>query len=278
MGALANHHERCAEFSAGALDAADRKAFAEHLAYGCDECEAALPDFERATVLLAAALPMSSPDPSMRERLLEQGAPVPLPVAIAEAKRRRRRGAFALPRFNPPPRVVALVAGVGMGLAVLAVFGAWHYRDLARYWHAEAMANSKVISGLNDQLQDAILWGGMFTDYDMRVVQLASPPRADTYQSARALYDVRDRRALFVFDDLAAAPAGNTYRVWAVQGTRWRAVATFARRERGRAVVRVVDAGDPNDVTDFAVTLEPQDAPTADGPAGTVVMRGPVTH
>jgi anti-sigma-K factor RskA len=271
---LAEHHERCAEFAAGALTAADRRAFVEHLAYGCEDCEAALPEYERATVLLAAALPMSAPDPSVRERLLDQGTPVPLTVAIAAAKRRRKR-TFGWPRFQPPPRVIALAAGIGIGVAALAFYGAWHYRQLAQYWRSEATADTKVIHGLNDQLQDAIRWGGMFTEYDMHVVQLAST-RSDVLQTGRAMFDSRESRATFVFDDLAAAPAGNQYRIWAVEGTHWRAVATFDRKERGRAVVRANDAGDPMDLTEFAVSLEPEAAASADGPTGPVVMRGPI--
>ena len=81
---LPEHMELCAAAAAGSIDPVDRQKFAEHLAEGCDDCDATLPAYERATVLLAAALPLSAPASSVRDRVLQVASGVaPMPTIVA---------------------------------------------------------------------------------------------------------------------------------------------------------------------------------------------------
>ena len=281
MPDLAEHLDLCAALAAGSLDASDRQKFAEHLAEGCDECDRLLPAYERATVLLAAALPLSAPSASLRDRVLGAAAGiaaapsvVPMPGAAAAAHRAKvSRPAF---QFRTPPGIWAAFSGVFVFVALACAAVAWHYHGQFKHLHEEIASGTEVITGLNQQLEDAKAWGELYTLPETRTATLKSTPRAEGVLRARALYNARSQRAEFVFSDLKA-PQGKTYQLWAIEGPRLRSLGVIKTNEDGDAVVRVDDAGDPNRLTDFGVSLESAGGSTnTAGPSGPLIMVGKI--
>ena len=278
MPELAEHLDLCAALAAGSLEAGDRKQFAEHLAEGCDECDHALPSYERATVLLAAALPLSAPAAPLRDRVLAAAAeiaPAGMPHAGATpARRKQARRAF---KFQTPPGTWAAVSGLFVFAALACAAVAWHYHGQFQHLHEEITSGNEVITVLNQQLQDSKNWGELYILPETRTATLVSTPRAEGVLRARALYNARSQRAEFVFSDLKAPP-GKAYQLWAIEGPRLRSLGLIPTGTEGRAVVRIEDAGDPNRLTDFGVSLETAGGSTnTAGPSGPLVMMGKIS-
>lgn len=283
MSQLAEHLDLCAGFAAGSLDAVDRKRFAEHLADGCDECEQQMPANERAAVLLAAALPLSAPSPSLRDRVLTglaSGAPAPaaapiLPLPVAGATRPGSKPKLKVPQLDLPPAVWAIGGGVVLLLAI--GFGVMRLTGgQVNHLRKEIASNSEVITGLNQQLQDAQMWAATYESPEARTARLVSTSRSDVTLHARALYDPRSERALIVFSDLRA-PRGKVYQLWSIEGPRYTSLGVINTDSQGRAAVRVLKAGDANRLTDFGVTLEKAGGSSSPhSPNGPLVMIGHV--
>ena len=281
MPELVEHLDLCAALAAGSLEASDRQRFAEHLAEGCDECDQRLPEYERAAVLLAAALPLSAPAASLRDRVVAgavSAAPalsvVALPAANAKARARASRPAF---HFQTPPGIWAAVSGVFMFAALACAAVAWHYYGEFKHLHEEIASGNEMLTGINQQLQDTKTWGDLYTLPETRTATLLSTPRAEGVLRARALYDPRSQRAEFVFSDLRASK-GKAFELWAIEGPRLRSLGVIKTNEDGRAVVRVENAGDQNRLTDFGVSLENTGGSTnSNGPAGPLVMMGKIS-
>jgi anti-sigma-K factor RskA len=282
MPELAEHLDLCAALAAGSLEASDRRKFAEHLAEGCEQCDSLLPAYERATVLLAAALPLSAPGASLRDRVIAGAAgaaPAPAVVALpaANARLRERDGRPSIQlQFRTPPGIWAAVSGVFVFAALACAAVAWHYYGQVKHLHEEIASGNEVITGLNQQLQDAKTWGELYTLSGTRTATLASTPRAEGVLRARAIYDARSQRAEFVFSDLKA-PQGKVHQLWAIEGPRLRSLGVIKTDEDGRAVVRIENAGDPNRLTEFGVSLETAGGSTnPNGPSGPLVMVGKI--
>ena len=276
---LSEHLELCAALAAGNLNPGDRKRFAEHLAEGCEECERTLPDFERATVLLAAALPLSAPGAGVRQRVLDAAAnatPAPsvvLPFPVAARHRGRK---VSLPAFQIPSWMLAAACGVAVLAALVSAAVAWHFAGEARRMHAEIASGTQIIEALNQQLEAEKGWGVLFTSADSRTASLNSTARSETVLRARAAYEPRSQRAMFVFNDLRA-PEGKVYELWSIEGLKLSSLGVIKVDEIGHAVVRVEHAGDANRLTDFGVSLEAKGGSTsAAGPSGPLVMMGKV--
>ncbi len=270
---LPEHMELCAAAAAGSIDPVDRQKFAEHLAEGCDDCDATLPAYERATVLLAAALPLSAPAPGVRDRVLQVASGVaPMPTIVAfpvggnaprAAQSKSRQSAGPAFEFKTPPGIWAAVSGVFVFAAIASAAVAWHYYGEFKHLHEDIASGTEVISGLNQQLSDAQLWGELYTLPQTRTVRLESTPRADAVLRARAIYDPSSQRAEFVFSDLRMQQ-GKSYQLWAIEPSRQTSLGLIKTDSDGRAVVRINKAGDANRITDFGVSLE-----AAGGPAKT---------
>jgi hypothetical protein len=299
---LPEHLELCAALAAGSLDSGDRAKYAEHLADGCDECDQLLPAYERATLLIAAALPLSAPASSLRERVLAaaNGAMAPAVTASSAAPSGTAAGK-AGPRVPPPPialpqtakpqaprtllRLLTLPTSLrawmaisGACLLVALVFAviAWNFASQAKRMHDEVGGGTEVITRLNEQLQDAKLWGELFTLPDARMATLESTSRAEATMRARAVYDPRSQRALMVFSGLRA-PRGKAFQLWSIEGPHLSSLGIIKADGQGRAVVRVEQAGDPNRLTDFGVSLEDEGGSSSStGPVGPLVLVGKI--
>src|SRR5437867_3411821 len=200
---LPEHLDLCAAFAAGSLDAGERKRFAQHLAEGCDECERALPNHERATVLLAAALPLSAPGPGVKERVLSAAASPPPPPAVPAGSRSQpgaasthsepgptagtRSGparilqfpalkggarAVTLPTFELPPAKWAAVIGGLTLVALVALAFVVYLAGETRRLHAEVTSGTQMLTAINQQLEAEKNWSALLTSPESRFATL----------------------------------------------------------------------------------------------------------
>ena len=71
------------------------------------------------------------------------------------------------------------------------------------------------------------------------------------------------------------APTGRDYELWGLHPSGPRSLGLLHPDARGRAVVRLEDAGDPATLQAFAISLEPAGgSPDPAAPSGPVVMVG----
>jgi hypothetical protein len=146
-------------------------------------------------------------------------------------------------------------------------------RDLAR--------SSERVAGLSRDLAAERRWSTILSSTAMRTASFTPTPDADPGLRARAVMDPGTRRAVLVFDNFKA-PDGHAYVVWAFHGSTPAALGRVRADADGRAVMRIENVGDPDDLTAFAVSLEAEGggpasgapAPTASEPAGPIVMIG----
>jgi anti-sigma-K factor RskA len=99
-------------------------------------------------------------------------------------------------------------------------------------------------------------------------------PQGERALRARATYDPATRSAVVVFENLKA-PSGRDYQLWALHGATPRSLGVIKTDARGRAVMRLDNAGNPATLAAFAVSLEPAGGSrNPAGPSGPVVMLG----
>jgi hypothetical protein len=185
---------------------------------------------------------------------------------------------FAAMEFRPPT-VSVLLRSLGWALAacLLIALGILHAksdavkRDLAR--------SGERVGSLSRDLAAERRWSTILSSTAMRTASFTLTPDADPDLRARAVMDPVTRRAVLVFDNFKAAD-GHAYEVWAFHGSTPASLGRVHADASGRAVMRVEDVGDPNDLTAFAISLEaegapaPGAAPPAGEPAGPIVMIG----
>jgi anti-sigma factor ChrR (cupin superfamily) len=94
--------ERAALYALGALGQHEAKAFEEHLAEGCEECEAAHRNFQQTVEALAFGAPEATPSPDVREQLVS---------LIFEARDAEPAVSHAMPSL--PPQFLTLRADDG---------------------------------------------------------------------------------------------------------------------------------------------------------------------
>ncbi len=268
------HLDLCAALAVGSIDARDRQKLAEHLAEGCLECEVALRDFEDSTVLLAASAPARLPSAGLRDRVLQAAAATPPATSNGREGKVVEFPARRAPA--PAPRTwMALAAGLAI-TTLLA--GAWalHLNGQVAKLRGTVRSDMDVIAGLNTQLTDAKRWNDVLSSPDARTASLTATPQAQTILRARATYDPRSQRAVFVFDNLQA-PAGKVFQLWAILCTQPASLGVIQTDTQGRAVLELEHVGDPNRLAAFAVSLEnPGGSPNPNAPSGPVVMMGKV--
>ncbi len=281
----------CASLATGSIESRDRQRLAEHLAEGCLECEVALADFEQSALLLAASAPSASPSPGLRDRVLQAlalpdgSAPAGSAAAGASgasrggrpsanfsaqvAQMRKRRRGFAPPAWAP----FALAGMFGIVAIVSAIVAMFAHGEAGRL-HGEVSGNTEVIAALNDQLQQEKTWGAVFTSPDARSGDLRPASQGDLTHG-RAVFDPLSRRAIIVFENLT--PISNrSFELWAVIDRAPHSLGVIKTDERGNGVLRVENAGDPNRLDGFQVTLEKPGGSAGAAP-GPLVMSGRIS-
>jgi anti-sigma-K factor RskA len=291
------HLELCAALALGAITARDRESLAQHIAEGCPECEAALADYERAAVLLAASVPPAMPRPEVLEQLMqkvESGSNGKASDADASPRATGSSGSSMSARpapSRPASKVIPLAKGrsfempewgwmaAAAGFAVTTLLmGVWAFQlggDVRRL-REELSDNGKVIASLNEQLGDEQHWSEVMTSPESRFAVLSATPSADLVMRGRVTFNPTTQRAVVVFENLRPTP-GKAYELWAIFDTTPTSLGMIQTDDSGRAIVRIEKIGDPNHLVAFAVSLEnPGGSPNKNAPAGPVVLLGKV--
>ena len=179
-----------APYALGSLTPEERARFEAHLA-GCAICRAEIQTHRDVASLLAHAAPEATPSPELRERILR------------EARKVRPIGSRTAARGPLVPWLAAaacLVLALGAGYAYLRERAA--HSDITRLLAAAAdtiaARDSLVATLLSPDVGTAAL------------AATGKPPSARLYWSP-----ARHRVVVAVFD-LAPAPAGRTYQLWAI--------------------------------------------------------------
>ena len=93
---------------------------------------------------------------------------------------------------------------------------------------------------------------------------------------ARATFDPRSRRAVFVFENLQPPP-GKVFELWAIVDQTPLSLGVIRTDEQGRGVLKIENVGDPNRLVAFAVSLEnPGGSPNHKAPSGPIVLMGKI--
>jgi anti-sigma-K factor RskA len=179
----ADIHELAAPYALDALDVHERREFEEHLA-SCDECRAAVADFQETAGALAYAAPPIAPPAGMRDRLLERA--------------RAERGVVVPFRRRRIERALALVAVPAAAAAI--GFGVWAGILNNRLDHERSVsATARVLDDPRASTVSMPGAGTLVVGQDRRGVLivrgLRDAPAAKTYEA-------------WVIEDGAAKPAG----------------------------------------------------------------------
>jgi len=212
-----------ASYALGSLDAQERAEFEGHLET-CASCRAEVHSFREVTGLLAQSVapPPTAPPPELRERVLR-------------AARRSR------------PAILPWAAAAAVVLAVLGGLGYWRATEEARVLRTRL----DVTQGQLDSTKYVV---AALLDSTVAITDLAATGRAPSMR----LYWNRTRNIVVVAAfDLAPAPAGRTYQLWAIEkGRAPVSVGTFNSSPSGRAMITLqMPAGVQPEVS--AVTEEP---------------------
>lgn len=254
--------ELCAGHALGSLPARERARLEAHLATGCETCRDALRGFTDATLALAAGAPAVAPRPALRERVLAAAALTPAQGRRAAADRPRGRVvAFPVAAFGWAAAAALLIVSVVQFRAVRALEGRL----------AEVRAQQEQLAL---QLADEREWAASMASPAAKTALLGPTPAGAKALRGWALYDPSGRRAILVLENLGLEP-GHDYELWAIRGAGPRSLGVIRVEPGGRALVRLPDVPDPDDLAAFAVSFEAAGgSPDKQAPAGPVVMVG----
>jgi hypothetical protein len=175
------------------------------------------------------------------------------------------------------PRTISpVVLGTGWALAACLLVVLWILHAKAEATKRDLARSSERVTSLSHDLAMERRWSTILSSTSMRTASFTPTPDADPGLRARAVMDPGTRRAVLVFDNFKA-PDGHAYEVWAFHGSTPAAMGRVRADAEGRAVMRIEDVGDPNDLTAFAISLEAEGGattPATNEPAGPIVMIG----
>lgn len=221
-----------APYAFGALTPGERTGFEAHLAE-CATCRAEVQALRDVTGVLVHAAPDATPSPALRERILREARNV-RPIGARPARAPRA------------PAVPWLAAAACLVLALGAGFGYLRERA-ARTETARVLAAAADTVAARDSLVATLLSPDVGT---AALAATGKPP------SARLYWSPSRRRVVMAVFDLAPAPAGRIYQLWAIAQGKPVSLGIFNTSTNGRVTAALnVPAGLTFEVT--AVTEEP---------------------
>jgi anti-sigma-K factor RskA len=244
------HLDLCAAWALGCIDELDRVRLEQHLESGCHTCEEAMAGFASATVTLARASAGPTASRSLRDRVLIAAGSSRPGASDPDAD-----GGRVLPmRISHGPQWIAVAAAAAFAIV--------------------AGLQGDAADRLRRELADEREWSAAATAPHARVAEFELTPEGAQALRGHAVYDPASHRATLVFEN-AVPPHGHDYELWAIRGGKPAALGLIHADERGRAMLRVPDAGEPGSLGAFAVSLEAVGgSPHADAPGGPVVLVG----
>jgi anti-sigma-K factor RskA len=212
----------CELYALGALDAAERVEFEQHLAGGCRECRAGLEQAFELNEMILSATPITQPRPQLRSRVLAGfGRPV-----------------------QERPRVAAWGWGLAAAAVLLLAFGAWFTE------HSWRVANSDELARLREIQQ--ILQAPSTKEVTF------GPQPAEPHGS---IFVNPKLGMILIASGMPEPPAGWTYESWVVPKDGAPIPIEAFRAPNGRGVSLVRSSLAASDLKAVAVSLEPLGTP-----------------
>jgi anti-sigma-K factor RskA len=262
-------HDLAGAYALGALDAADRVAFEQHLRE-CSACASEVRSLQPVVDGLAQVLPLVDPPAALRERVLAsiqpgapklaRGATIAVPPKLAE-----RRTDPASPKLAERTRTASvggwLAAAASLVLAVGLGIYVWQLRDRLTEVErrldeatARAAASETQVAALQRASLDVRTTALVIGAPDLLRVDLVG--QGGSAAKARAFWS-RAHGLVFTAVDLPALPPGKVYQLWVVGPQAPVSAGIFEPDAAGRATT-IVEAGRQfPEPAAFAVTLEP---------------------
>jgi len=250
-----NDHETyeslAAVYAVGALDGDDLARFEAHLAEGCERCEAIVRESRDVLTRMALAATAAVPPPAVKAALQARIDAATRPARAAQSGWLAWGAATAA--------VVALAVMLASGIV------ASRYEKQLGLRAREMTKERERLQAQVESLRAQVAVMELLRDPATRVVELRSP--SGTPATARMIWNDKAGGQLLVAN-LAPAPSGKAYELWALGGGAPRPAGLFNVDAEGRAAHKVDAAGEPP--KGFAVTLEP--AAGVPAPTGPIVM------
>jgi anti-sigma-K factor RskA len=213
-------------YALGALEADERRAVDEHLERKCPMCTGALRDARRLNVEILSSLPLVTPSPALRARVL---------------------GSVASPKRRLPVAWMALAAGLALGMVFLGVENQRRRQELA-----SREAETRELQAQADQLGAALAF---LRDPETRPASArpgSNQPRGTYYVNPRS-------GVMLIASNLAIPAAGRAYAMWVIPKSGAPRPAGVFRPDASGSVVHLqtgpVDLGTTQA---FAITDEPE--------------------
>jgi anti-sigma-K factor RskA len=235
-----------AAYVLGSLEPHQHEVFETHLA-GCPECRVEVQSLRTVADVLATTVPLRTPRPELRERVL--GSLSSSPVS-----------APAPPPARRPLRWLPLAASLLLAIGAVAYAARLQSRvadleaRLAQALDQSAIADRQVADARRVALEAQSAMAVLAAP-DVARIDLAGQPAAPSAR-ARALWS-RDRGMVFTVSNLPAAPAGSVYQVWVVTADAPVSAGLMTPDAAGSGSVYFATPPDIAAPVAVAVTLEP---------------------
>jgi anti-sigma-K factor RskA len=213
-------------YALGVLEPEERREIDEHLARECPMCTPALRDARRLNVDLLSSLPLETPSPALRARVLASVAP---------------------PQRHLPVAWIALAAGLALGMVYLGLENQRRGREvIARE------AENRELQARADQLGAAL---GFLRDPGTRPA--SARPGGN---QPRGTYFVNPRSGIMLIaSNLPIPAAGRAYEMWVIpKGGTPRPAGVFRPDASGSVVHLQAGPVDLATAQAFAITDEPE--------------------
>lgn len=263
-----------------ALSPQDEARLLAHLMEGCDECEAALRDYNDATVAIAGDAPAAMPSDGLRSRVLadprisgsadaagDSGGDSRSPRAPERAPLRQRSDARS---------GVNAIAGTLAAACLLLAFGNYWFWQKAGEFRAERDAVQQTLREVEAELSAKEWIPQMVTAPGTDCYDLALTGSIEAELNGTACFAKESGAAVVLLAELRP-PSGRDYELWVLRGNVPTSLGVITADAEGRAAIRLEDIPDAAAITAFAVSLEPAGGSPGPAPTGPVVMVAPVT-
>src|SRR5215471_6162009 len=211
--------EQAALYALGALSQIEARAFENHLADGCEVCQAEVSGFDGVVGELGLAAPPASPSAHLRDQLMARIAKEPRQISLRESAR-TKPVPWAPGRVERrSPWIAALPWAVAASVAIVAVASVLGLRGAVRSTNQELAQVRVELLHVNELLVLARQSDAEHVQVISLLVRPGSehiflagqpgvpPSRADVYLNRR------DQK-LLVAADMAPAPPGQVYQLW----------------------------------------------------------------
>jgi anti-sigma-K factor RskA len=260
--------EQAALYALGALSQIEARGFENHLADGCEVCQAEVAEFDSVVGVLGLAAPPASPPANLREKLTARIAKEPRSaVSHRPIPGKTRREPMA--RLGGRSAwVTALPWAVAASLAIVAVSSVINLRRAARmvtiaeqqitqmhldYLHVrEELAESQVLNGQNLQIIRVLEKPG--STHIFLAQNSTQPSKANVY------WDRQDNKWL-VSADMSPAPPGKVYQLWFIAPGP-KSAGLIPTLPDGHGFVTIDVPADIGKINAAAITLEPEGGST----------------